>query len=166
MRDGKRFKEPFKSSGQEVFENGYRFKMNFQSTESGFIYLFNEDKDAQGKTVYNILYPTPKTNEGAAQVSAKQQIETANNTFSGSPGTEIVWIIWTSDKSDEMESVKQSAFDAQGKVKGEKNAGKLTGFLQKNRDENVEASKDKANQQTVIRGKGDKLVYRLELEHR
>ena len=166
MRDGKPFEEPFKSSGQEAFENGYKFKMNFQSKEAGFVYLFNEDKDAQGKTVYNILYPTPKTNNGSAQVSAKQQIETANNTFSGSPGTEIVWLIWTSDKLDEMELVKQSAFDAQGKVNDEKNAEKLTGFLQKNKDENVEANKYSANQQIVIRGKGDKLVYRLELEHR
>ncbi len=166
MRDGKSFETPFKSSGQEIFENGYKFKMNFQSDTAGFIYLFNEDKDMQGKTVYNILYPTPKTNDGSAQVSAKQQIETNQNTFSGSRGTEIVWLIWTSDKSDEMESVKQTAFDARGKVNDEINAGKLSRFLQKNKDENVEINKDMANQQTLIRGRGDNLVYRLELEHR
>jgi len=166
MRDGKPFETPFKSSGQEIFETGYKFKMNFQSDAAGFIYLFNEDKDPQGKTVYNILYPTPKTNDGSAQVSAKQQIETNQNTFSGSRGTEIVWLIWTSDKSDEMESVKQTAFDAQGKVNDEINGKKLSSFLQKNKDKNVEINKDTANQQTVISGTGDNLVHRLELEHR
>lgn len=65
-----------------------------------------------------------------------------------------------------MESVKQTAFDAQGKVNDEKNAAKLSDFLQKNKDENIEAKKDTANQQTAILAKGDKLVYRLELEHR
>ncbi len=161
MRDGKPFEEPFKSSGQEIFESGYKFKMYFSADADGFFYLFNEDKDAQGNMVYNILYPTPKTKNGSAEVKAKEQIETKQNTFSGTRGTEIVWLIWTSDKSDEMESVKQSAFDAQGKVQGEKNSGKLTGFLQKNKDENVEANKDSANQQTVIRLKSNTLVYRL-----
>ena len=166
MRDGKPFETPFKSSGQEIFETGYKFKMNFQSDAAGFIYLFNEDKDPQGKTVYNILYPTPKTNDGSAQVSAKQQIETNQNTFSGRRGTEIIWLIWTADKLDEMESVKQTAFDAQGKVNDEINGKKLSSFLQKNKDKNVEINKDTANQQTVISGTGDNLVHRLELEHR
>ena len=74
MRGGKLFEEPFKSSGQEIFENGYKFKLNIKSDAAGFIYLFNEDKDASGKTIYNILYPTPKTKNGAAEIKADEQI--------------------------------------------------------------------------------------------
>jgi len=74
--------------------------------------------------------------------------------------------VFCHSKSDEIESVKQWAFNARGKVNDEINAGKLSRFLQKNKNENVKINKDTANQQTVIRGTGDNLVYRLELEHR
>ena len=166
MRDGKPFEEPFKSSGQEIFENGYKFKLNIKSDAAGFIYLFNEDKDAPGNTIYNILYPTPKTNNGSADIKAKEQIETSYNTFGGTRGTEIVWLIWTKDKTDDLESARTSAFDGQGTVKDEKNVGKITDFVQKYSKEKVETNKDTANQQTVVKGRGDVVVSRIELEHR
>ncbi len=166
MRDGKPFEEPFKSSGQEVFENGYKFKLNIKSDATGFIYLFNEDKDASGKIVYNILFPTPKINNGLATVAANKEVGTNFNTFGGTRGTEIVWLIWTKDKTDYLEAARQSAFDANGAVKDEKNTRQLSDFLQKYSKEKSEASKDSANQQTVVKGKGETVVYRIELEHR
>ena len=166
MRDGNPFEEPFKSSGREVFENGYKFKINFKSDTSGFIYFFNEDKDAQGDIVYNILYPTLKTNKGSAEIKAKQLIETNQNTFGGSRGTEVVWLIWTSTKQDDLEAARQSAFDGQGKLTDEARAKKLKDFLVKYKDEITETSKDTASQQTVVKGKGSALAYRIELEHR
>ena len=166
MRDGKPFEEPFRSSGQEIFENGYKFKMAVKSEADGFLYLFNEEKDAQGATVFNILYPTPKTNNGLAEVAAKQQIETNFNTFGGIKGTELVWVIWTSAKQVDLESAKQSAFATQGIVKDEKNSRQLNDFLQKYGKEKTESHKDSQNQQTIVNGKGNVIVHRLELEHR
>lgn len=166
MRDGKPFEEPFKSSGQEIFESGYKFKMNFAADADGFIYIFNETKDAGGRTIYNILYPTPKIKNGSAEIKAKEQIETSWNEFEGERGTEIVWLIWTKDKNDVLEAIKQSAFDAEGAIKDEKNARQLNDFLQKYAKEKPEAVKDSTNQQTVVRGKGDVIAHRIELEHR
>lgn len=166
MRDGKPFEEPFKSSGQEVFESGYKFKMTFQADADGFIYLFNEDKDAEGSTIYNILYPTPKTKNGSAEVKAKEQIETGNNTFGGKRGTEIVWLVWTANEQDELKAARKAAFDGQGTIKDEKNVRQLTDFLQKYAEEKPEAIKDSANQQTIVKGKGDVVAHRIELEHR
>lgn len=166
MRDGKPFEEPFKSSGQEIFESGYKFKMNFQADADGFIYLFNEDEDVSGNTIYNILFPTPKLNKGSAQVKANELIETNQNTFRGTRGTEIVWLIWTAEEQNELESARQTAFDSSGVVKDEKKARQLTDFLQKYAKEKPEMSKDTANRQTVIKGLGDTVVHRIELEHR
>ncbi|HEX8735372.1 MAG TPA: serine/threonine-protein kinase [Pyrinomonadaceae bacterium] len=166
MRDGNPFEEPFKSSGREIFENGYKFKINFKSDAAGFIYFFNEDKDAQGDIVYNILYPTLKTNKGSAEIKAKQLIETNQNTFGGARGTEVVWLIWTTTKQDDLEAARQSAFDGQGKLTDEASVKKLKDFLVRYKDKITEASKDTASQQTVVRGKGDALAYRIELEHR
>jgi hypothetical protein len=166
MRDGKPFEEPFKSSGQEIFENGYKFKMNFQADADGYVYVFNEDKDGTGNPVYNILYPTPKTNNGSAKVNAKEKIETNNNTFRGARGTEIVWLIWTAEKRDDLESARQSAFDAQGTLKDEANVKKLRDYLDKYGGEKNEVQKDSKSQQTIVKGKGNVIVQRIELEHR
>ncbi|MDQ3087048.1 MAG: hypothetical protein M3Q78_00445, partial [Acidobacteriota bacterium] len=166
MRGDKPFEEPFKSSGQEIFESGYKFKLNFKGDADGFFYVFNEDKDANGKTIYNILYPTPKTNNGSAEVKAKQTIETSNNTFSGTRGTEIVWLIWTKAKNDDLETMRQAAFDADGTMKDEKSSRQLTDFLQTYKNEKNETIKDTANQQTVVKSKGETIVQKIELEHR
>ncbi len=165
MRDGKRFKEPFKSSGQEVFENGYKFKMVFQSDADGFVYLFNEDKDMPGKPDYYLLYPTPSANN-SAPIPAKQQVETAFNTFGGNPGTEVMWFIWTANKNDVLEATKEWAINNKGKIGDETKIQQLSDFLQKYKDPKTEAQKDSINQQTVIKGKGDVIVQRIELEHR
>ena len=166
MRGGKLFEEPFKSSGQEIFENGYKFKLIFQSDADGFFYIFSESKDADGKTFYNILYPTPKTNNGSAEVRARQTIETGQNTFGGESTTEIVWLIWTKDKTDDLESARTSAFAAQGAVKDEKNVRLLSDFVQEYGQEKPETSKDTANRQTIVKGKSDVIVQKIELEHR
>lgn len=165
MRDGKPFQPPFRSSGQEVFENGYKFKMVFQSDAEGFVYLYSEDKDASGKTVYYILYPSLKNNNGSAFVPSGQSIETPDNHFSGNPGTEVVWLIWTANKMDVLEAIKQSAYP-QIKIENEKDVRQLTDFLQKYKDRKNEVEKDTSNRQTVINGNGDVIVQRIELEHR
>lgn len=166
MRGGKAFEEPFKSSGQEIFENGYKFKMVFESDAAGYFYIFNEDKDADGKTIYNILYPTPKTNNGSAEVKAKQTIETNQNTFSGDSTTEIVWLIWTAEKRDDLETARTSAFEGQGTIRDEKNVRLLSDFVQKYKDKKLETSKDTPNRQTIVKGTGDVIVQKIELEHR
>jgi serine/threonine protein kinase len=166
MRGGKPFEEPFQSSGQEIFENGYKFKMNFQADADGFIYVFNEDQDAQGNLVYNILYPTPKTNNGSAAVKSKEPVETSINTFGGARGTEIVWLIWTAKKQADLEAARESAFSGQGTVKDTENVKKLKDFLEKYPSDKNETRKDSKNQQTIVKGKGDVFAQRIELEHR
>ena len=167
MRDGKPYEQPFRSTGQDVYENGYKFKMVFQSDAYGFIYVFNEDKDMPGKIDYNILYPTPKNNNGSMPLPAKQQIETAFNTFTGAPGTESMWFIWTANKNEILEAAKESAFNNLGKI--DSNAEvyqQLNEFLQKYKNQKNDVQKDTANQQTVIKGTDDVIVQRIELEHR
>jgi hypothetical protein len=65
-----------------------------------------------------------------------------------------------------LETVRQAAFDANGTLKDEKNTRQLTDFLQKYKHEKNETTKDTANQQTVVKGKGETMVQKIELEHR
>ncbi len=165
MRSGKPFEAPFKSSGQETLESGYKFKMVFQPDADGYMYVFNEGKDTQGKTGYYLLFPTPSINNGSTQVTKGQQIETAQNTLNGGKGTEVMWLIWSKEKREDLEAVTKSAVDNRGIVKDE-NTRLLKGFFDKYRAEKSESTKDTANQSTIVKTKGDTIVHRFELEHR
>src|SRR5258706_4960476 len=106
MRDGKPFEDPFRSSGQEIFENGYGFRLNVASPRPGYLYVFNEGATASGDMSFTIIYPTPKTNGGSAQIAGNPPIETNWNRFSGQPGAEEVWIIWAASPVPELEAAK------------------------------------------------------------
>ncbi len=166
MRDGKPFEEPFRASGREIFENGYGFKMIFKSDTDGFLYLFNEGKDKEGKTDYYLLYPlSPKKESG--QIKANQEIETGYNIFSGGKGTEIIWIIWTKQADETLELAKNSALEEKGgRVTNKEVSRQLNEILlQHNKDKN-EIKKDSSNELTVINSGGDVIIHRLELEHK
>ena len=50
-RDSKDYKEPFDSSGQEIFENGWRSWVNIQSAQPGVLYLLNEGIGTQHSAI-------------------------------------------------------------------------------------------------------------------
>ncbi|MEP6787576.1 MAG: serine/threonine-protein kinase [Acidobacteriota bacterium] len=166
MRNGKPFETPFQSSGQEVFESGYKFRLNFVPDADGYMYVFNEGKNEQDSAGFWQLFPTPDPKTGAlvASVSAGQKIGTPQNTFEvgGKNTTEVMWMIWTKEKRDDLEAVVRSAKPPTGAV----NVDALRSFLEKFKDVKTEPVKDSANQRTIVKAKGDVVVHRFELEHR
>src|SRR6185503_16365847 len=48
MRSGRPFQEQFESSGQEIFENGWKFRVHLTSPQAGYLYLLNEGPAAEG----------------------------------------------------------------------------------------------------------------------
>ena len=165
MRDGKPFEAPFDSTGQEIFEDGYKFKLRLTADADGFVYIFNEGKRGDGTVGHFILYPTPKTNSGSAAVQKDKQIETGNNTFGGGRGKEIVWLIWTREENADLESIRSGSFSTAGEVVA-KNADDLRSFLDKHKDQKVNVTTDQQKTETNIQAVGDVVVHRLELQHR
>src|SRR5262249_44612336 len=55
MRDGRPYQKPFESTGQEIFESGWKFKLNFSAPESGYVYLLNEGPTEGGAISYSLL---------------------------------------------------------------------------------------------------------------
>jgi serine/threonine protein kinase len=166
MRDGKPYKDPFTSSGQEVFENDYKFQMQATSNDPGFLYLFNEGKNDKGDLVYNILYPTPQQKNGSAAVLAGSPIETPWNTFGGKTGTEHVWLIWAKENQSQLEAARAAAFKNSGVVKDAAAVDGLKTFLNNQSGNRPTATKDTDAQRTIINGNGDIVAYPLQLEHR
>ncbi len=167
MRDGKSYKEPFESSGQEIFENGYKFRLNVRSPQAGYLYVFNEGAPEKDKTDFTIIYPTPVTNKGSAKLDANQAMQTNWNTFAGQTGTEKFWIIWSASSVSELESAKDAAFkDPEGALSDPALVSTVKDFLNKHAEPKPETTKNTSKQQTDVRGNGDMLVKLVELEHR
>ncbi len=166
MRNGQPFQDPFDSSGQEIFENGWKFRLNMTSPQEGYLYLLNEGPTADGATTYNVLFPEGKTNGGSPRVTANQKLETAWMRFDDHQGTEKFWIVWSMTPVKELDAVKGTVNDQdQGEIKDSAQARAVRDFLNKHSSPKPEITKDSTRKQTVVKGKGDALVSFIELEH-
>jgi len=105
----------------------------------------------------------PTRNGGVARVAAGQPVETDENVFSGSTGTEAVWFMWTARPLAELEEARVLAF-ASGE--GQIPSGLLPTFLKREDLSRAEAGKDAEQRRTVLRGHGDVVAHLLRLEYR
>jgi serine/threonine protein kinase len=167
MRNGLPYQDPFESSGQEIFENGYKFRLNVSSRQAGYLYVFNEGAPEKDHTNFTIIYPTPVTNEGSARLEQNQNMQTNWNTFLGEAGTERFWIIWSATAVTQLEIARHEAFkNTEGALTDSTVAGNVRDFLLQHSDPKPETTKDTAKQRTNVSAGGDVLVKLVELEHR
>jgi serine/threonine protein kinase len=166
MRDGKPFQGEFESSGQEIFENGWKFRMNLSSPSEGYLYLLNEGPADGDAVTYNVLFPEAKTNNGSPRVAADQKLQTEWMAFDDHQGTEKFWIVFSPTAVKELEAVAGKINERdQGEIKDSAQARVLRDFLQQHSSPKPEVIKDSARKQTTVKGKGDLLVNAIELEH-
>jgi serine/threonine protein kinase len=167
MRDGKKFQEPFESSGQEIFENGYQFQVRLTPSENGFLYFFNEGLNDKGEKIFQMIYPFTDENDGSAEVKAQQEIKTGRNQFGGKAGTENFWIIWSKEKPEIIEKVKDNAFSSDvGLVTDKVLEQNLREFLFSSKNSETKTIKDVNKKLSKIEFDGDSVAYLLQLEHR
>lgn len=166
MRDGKPFQEPFQSSGQEIFENGYRFQMHFALPDDGYFYAFAEGLDEKGDSVLKMQFPTPKSNNGNAKVSSKKQYETGLSEFDGTPGTEKFWILWSREKPEIAENARADAFENKGVVNDPNLRNKLKVLLENAAKIQTNVTKETDKKITQIEFEGDAVAHLINLEHR
>ncbi len=166
IRDGKPYQDPFESSGQEIFENGWKFRVHLASPQAGYLYLLNEGPAAGGVTTHNLLFAASAADSNEPPVTANQKTETAWMVFDEHQGTEKFWIVWATQAVPELEAVKGviNAKD-KGEIANPDQAKAVGLFLEKHSADKPEAQKDSTNKQTNLKGKGDILVHLMELEH-
>ncbi len=167
MRNGKAYENSFRSTNSDIFETGDKFRLNISCPEPGYVYLFNEGTPEPQRTSFTIIYPTPEINNGSASIGKNQPLQTNWNTFSGRPGTENFWIVWSTLPVTELESAKTEAFKHRdGGLTGKTLDAVKKYLTTKAVEVNVKTSRDKQTQMTTLRGQGDVLVKLVEFEHR
>ncbi len=164
MRDGKPYQDTFESTGQEIFENGWKFRMNLDSPQTGYLYLLNEGPAGDDVTTYNLLFPVPSTNAGSPFVAANQKIETGWMVFDQNQGTEKFWVVWSAEAVPELEAVKGVANPKdKGEISDSAQRRAVEQFLKKH--SSAVATKNTAKKQSSVKAGGNVLVHHLELEH-
>ena len=166
MRDGKKFQEPFESSGQEIFESGYQFQLRLTAPADGFLYVFGEGLNERGEKIITINFPTPLKNDGKSAVAANQKYESGWNEFRGKPGTENYWITYSREKNQIVEKALENAFENKGIVTDRETSDNLRNYLESAKSIEATASKDTEKKLTRVDFEGETLTYLLGLEHR
>ena len=167
IHGGKPYQKAFLSSGRDIFETGYKFRLNVSSPEPGFVYLFNEGQPSTSGTSFTILYPTPSTGHRSATLGANQLVQTNWNTFAGATGTENFWIVWSISPVPELDAAMAEAFKHRyGGLTGN-NLVAVKKFLMTKKDEvKTKYTTNEETHQTTVRGNGDLLVRMVKFQHR
>ncbi len=165
-----RYKNPFRLSGEMLFRNKDRVRLNVKSPNSGYLYILNESpKDALGVSSFNILFPSPTTNDGAARIAAHQEIQIPEQSWfelDSKEGTELVWLVWSENSIPELESAKRFANpNDKGKIKDAALINFIESFLPKRQSNKENVQRDDEKKMSQITANADIIAHVIKLEH-
>jgi hypothetical protein len=164
-RDGKPYQTEFQSSGREIFEPGWQFKLNVSSPQEGFLYVLNEEPAPSGAQ-FVLLFPLPSHNHGSAHLAANERFQTGWYLFDDQPGTEQFRLVWAAEPVPELEAVRQLVNPVdKGRISDPAQIRAVRAFVQQHSASPVESARDSQNKQTLVSGRGSVLVALIELEH-
>jgi serine/threonine protein kinase len=166
-RDGKDYQAPYKSNGNDTFDNGDKFQLNVLSLDSGYLYIFNERPPEEGSTSFRLIYPKRAVNDGSSSVGGNQPIQSDWITFQGRPGTDNYWIVWSASPLTELESAKDAALKHPQAGLTDQNLVKVKEYLKKlDTEVNARASRMSASQEVQVRKRHDIVLTFAEFKHR
>jgi serine/threonine protein kinase len=171
MREGKPYQDPFRATGREIFENGWKVKFEFSLAQPGSIYLINEGPGPDGTQVLSLVFPTPSANGGSAAVMADVPVQSAWLLLDNHAGREKFWVISTVHPFPELERAREEMFTASQAgqpdpqiIRDPQLTQSIPAWLA--RVPLAGATEDAANQQMNLVAHGDVIAGRLEVEHR
>jgi serine/threonine protein kinase len=163
--------KPFQLPGEVVFSPGDRVRLTFSSPQSGLLYVINESPAlAGGASAFNILFPSPTSNNGSAQLAANQPVQIPERgdgfIFDAEEGTEKLWLVWSATAIDELEGLKRWANPQdKGEIKDANQATSLRQFLTRQATPAPEIQRDDESKQTTLKARADTFVKLIKLEH-
>ncbi len=165
-----RYKEPFTLSGEMLFRNRDRIRLNIKSPQSGYLYILNQGpKSETGEAAHNILFPSPTTNAGAAQLSAGQEIQIPQQSWfelDAKEGTELVWLVWSANAVPELESAKRFANPQdRGRINDKELSTRIEFMLQQHQSTKAAVARDDDKKESQITGNADTVTHLIKLEH-
>jgi serine/threonine protein kinase len=167
IRDGQPYQAKFQSAGRDFYENGWRFRLNFSSPQAGYLYIINEGPTSSGAVSYTLLFPLPSINNATAQIAPHTLLQTNDYLFDQHSGVEKFWVVWAAQPSAELEQIKAVVLNAQAKgtITNPQQRDTVRALLSQRDGAQIETVEDKVRKQTKVTGRGEPLLYLIELEH-
>jgi hypothetical protein len=162
---------PFQIPGEVIFSPGDRVHFSFISPQRGYLYIINESPPIKAQaSSFNILFPAPTANQGAAQLSAGQTVRIPDHdigfVFDEEQGTEKLWLIWAADAVAELEPLKRWANPQDiGAIKDAAQVETLRAFLAAHSAKEPQVTRNETSKQSMVKVKGDILVKLVNLQH-
>lgn len=159
-------REPFVASPMQTFLNGWRFRMQFSSSKTGYLYLINENLDKEGSPSLTILFPDSRLNDGKAQILANQPFITNQYEFANKPGVEKFWIIWSAEAVSELEAVKNLVNPRDlGMIRDKTKSTAVQDFLRLHKDKKIMVKESDDKKNITIESDNNITVTSSELRH-
>jgi serine/threonine protein kinase len=163
--DGRPVGTPEEYSGAEMFGNGWKFKFNVTPTEDGYFYLLNAAPQPDGSTEWNVLFPTPKNNDGQARISGQQKRTFGWYVFDDKPGQEKLWLVWSRQPVQHLETAVKAATQTALVIKEPQHVSAVTGFLQPWETGTPAVAASQQEKRTVINSDQVTWAYLVKLRH-
>lgn len=171
MRNDKPEGEPIESAGDNVFGNGWKFRFNVRPAQPGAFYLLNVGPGKNNTDEYNILFPLPRDNKLDASLVAGQTVQLPGAEwyrFVEKTGVEKLWLIWATQPSATLNTIFDEAAknkEAPGVITNPEHIDHVQKLLKTYESSPPETRTDKATKLTLVKGRGEFLVNRIELSH-
>ncbi|HXM34003.1 MAG TPA: protein kinase [Pyrinomonadaceae bacterium] len=163
--DGKPMGGPEEYTGAEMFGNGWKFKFNVTPVADGYLYLLNAAPKPDGVTEWNVLFPTPKNNDGQAKIIGGKKQTFGWYLFDNRPGQEKLWIVWSRQAIAQLDTVVKAAAETGLVITKPQQIATLTDFLQKREAEKPAVSVDEKQRQSVVKSAQATWAYLVQLRH-
>ena len=165
-----RYKDPFILSGEMLFRNRDRIRLNVKGMQTGQLYILNQGPNTDnGPKQYNILFPTPTTNNGSASLSPDEEVQIPQKTWfelDNKEGTELVFLVWSENAIPELESAKAfaNAVD-KGRIRDAALNAAIEVLLQKYPSNKASVDRDDDKKESRISGNTGIVTHTIKLEH-
>jgi hypothetical protein len=166
VRDGKHYQSEFQSSGREIFENGWRFRLHASSPDEGYFYMLNEGPGEGGRTTFHMLFPDPGVNEGSAALTPSIPVQSPWYRLTDHPGTERLWLVAAAEPVRALEQVTAVVNPVdRGLVSDPEQVAAVARLLAGSRVAESQVTKEPDGPRTTVEGPARLLVHRLDLVH-
>ena len=166
VRDGRDYRDPFLSSGREIFENGWKFRLHASSADDGYLYVLNEGPAEDGRTTFHMLFPDPAVNGGSAALTSASALESPWYRLTDHEGVERLWLISAAEPVAELEPIIAVVNpEDRGLVSEPEQVAAVARLLADNRVAESQIAKASDAVRTTVTGPARLLVHRVDLQH-
>ncbi|MFN2531678.1 MAG: protein kinase [Pyrinomonadaceae bacterium] len=161
---------PFQVAREMLFIRGYEIRLNINSPQSGYLYVFNEGPHENTEPAeFVVLFPSPTSNNGSAYINEGRKLQIPEKSWfrlDSEKGVEKVWLIFASGELRELEPARNFANEkTHGLITDVSVRDRVESFINSHLQNAAMQTRNDELKETNLTTSGDLLVHVIQLEH-